>query len=402
MPNQLETAQVIEGSEAVAHAVAACRPEVISAYPISPQTHIVENLAKFIADGELDSQYVRVEQEFSAASVIAGASTAGARAYTATASQGILLMTEVLYASVGQRTPFVITCANRSLSSPISIQIDQRDSMAVRDSGMIQLYCESSQEAYDLHLAAFKIAEDNDILLPTMVCLDGWVLTHSYEPVNFVDQAKVDAFLPAFKPPYMLDPDNPYTWGSYAESHIQLEINYTVQDALQRAKGKIRSVMAELSQLTGRDYTTGGGLVETYRCDDAETILIGLGSNCGTVKDGVDMLRDQGKKVGLIKIRCFRPFPHEDIWEAIKGAKGVAVLEGSFSYGSEGSIGLDLKAKVCNRPGAPMVVDFVAGVGGREVNKKTVAHIVERTEQVTASGQPLTESEWIDLDRSIL
>ena len=186
--------------------MAACRPEVISAYPISPQTHIVEALARMVANGQLNSQYVRVESEFSAASVLAGASAAGSRAYTASSSQGLLLMTEVLYASVGQRLPLVLTGVNRAISSPISIQIDQRDSMSLRDSGMIQLYAESAQEAHDLHLAAFKIAEDRDVLLPVMVCMDGWVLTHAYEPVTFVDQAAVDAFLPPFNPPNFLDP----------------------------------------------------------------------------------------------------------------------------------------------------------------------------------------------------
>ena len=394
-------AQVIEGSEAVARAVAGCRPEVVSAYPISPQTHIVEGLARMKAEGELSAEYVRVESEFSAASVLAGASAAGSRCYTATSSQGLLLMTEVLYASVGQRLPCVLTVANRSISSPISIQIDQRDSMSLRDSGMIQFYVESSQEAYDLHLAAFKIAEDKNILLPVMVCLDGWVLTHSYEPVSFVDQAALDAFLPPFDPPYSLDPQKPMTWGSYSEAEIQMEINYSVHQAMTQGKDRIRQVLAELSALTGRDYTDQGrgGLVETYRMEDAEVALMALGSVCGTVKDAVDDLREAGHKVGLIKLRCHRPFPYEEILAALAGVKALGVMEANFSMGSEGAIGLDLKAKLYNREERPRVVDFVAGLGGREVNKQTVAWIVEQLESIREiPAEPI----WVDLNREIL
>jgi pyruvate ferredoxin oxidoreductase alpha subunit len=372
---------------------------VISAYPISPQTHIVEGLAKMAADGKIDSEYVRVESEFSAASVLAGSSAAGARSYTASSSQGLLLMTEVLYASVGQRLPFVITGVNRSISAPISIQIDQRDTMSLRDSGMIQLYVESSQEAYDTHVAAFKIAEDPNILLPVMVCMDGWVLTHSYELVSTIEQEVVDAFLPAYNPPNFLDPAEPKTWGSYSEADVQMEINYSVHDAMQKAKRRMKDVFAELSGICGRDY---GGLIEAYRCDDAEVVLIALGSVCGTIKDAVDDLRSAGQKVGLIKIRCYRPFPYEDILEALNGAKVAAVMEASFSMGSEGSIGLDLKAKLCNRPDAPMVVDFIAGLGGREVNKNTVATVVGKARQIADDGRPLDEPMWIDLNCDIL
>ncbi|MDH3829447.1 MAG: hypothetical protein OET21_18620 [Desulfobacterales bacterium] len=204
--------KVVEGSEAVALAVKACRPHVISAYPISPQTHIVESLARMAADGDIDAEYVRVESEFSAASVLAGAAAAGSRSYTASSSQGLLLMTEVLYASAGMRLPFVITGVNRSISAPINIQVDHQDSMSLRDAGLIQFYVESVQEAYDMHLAAFKIAEDPDIMLPVMVCMDGWVLTHSYERVQFVDQHAVDDFLPPFAPEHYLDPATPKTW----------------------------------------------------------------------------------------------------------------------------------------------------------------------------------------------
>ncbi len=391
--------QVVEGSEAVALAVKACRPQVISAYPISPQTHIVEGLAKMAANDELDSEYVRVESEFSAASVLAGASAAGSRSYTASSSQGLLLMTEVLYASAGMRLPFVITGVNRSISAPINIQIDHQDTISLRDSGLIQFYVESVQEAYDVHLAAFKIAEDPHILLPVMVCMDGWVLTHSYERSSFVEQEAVDTFLPPFRPANFLNVNEPKSWGSYAEADVLMEFRYAVHKAMQDGKYRIKEIFNELTDITGREH---GGLIEAYKTEDADIILVAMGSVVGTIKDAVDGLRESGKKVGLVKIRCYRPFPHEDIWQAIKGAKVVGVMDANFSMGSEGAVGMDLKAKLCGRPDAPAVIDFIAGLGGREINIKTISKIVRRAEDVLNSGIPLTESDWVDLNPDII
>jgi len=391
--------KVIEGSEAVALAVRACRPQVISAYPISPQTHIVEWLAKMVADGELDSEFVNVESEFSAASVISGASAAGSRAYTASSSQGLLLMTEVLYASAGMRLPFVITGVNRAISVPISIQIDQQDTISLRDSGVIQFYVESSQEAYDTHIAAFKIAEDPGILLPVMVCMDGWILTHSYERVSMMEQKEVDRFLPPFQPIHFLDVNNPKTWGSHTEADVLMEFKYAVHGAMQNGKERMKEIFSELANMTGRNY---GGLIEAYRTEDAEIILVAIGSLAGTIKEAVDELRSNNERVGLVKIRCYRPFPHEDIWDAIKGAKIVLVTEADFSMGSEGAVGMDLKSKLCGRPNSPHVVDFITGLGGREVNKRTIYQIVQKGQEVLASGGYLPEPYWVDLNRNIL
>ncbi len=391
--------EVVEGSEAVALAVKACRPQVISAYPISPQTHIVERLAKFAADGELDAKYVRAESEFSAASVLGGASAAGSRSYTASSSQGLLLMTEVLYASAGLRLPFVLTAVNRAVSAPISIQVDQQDSISLRDCGVIQIYVESTQEAYDTHIAAFKIAEHPRILLPVMVCMDGWILTHSYERVSFLEQGEIDRFLPPFRPPHFLDVNDPKTWGSYADDDVLMELKYSIHEAMQSGKERIKQIFAELAEVTGRDH---GGLIEEYRTQDAEVILVMMGSVVGTAKDAVDELRANGEKVGLVKIRCYRPFPYEDIWEAIRDAKVIAVVEANFSMGSEGAVGLDLKAKLCGRPGAPLVVDFIAGLGGREVNQATIRKIVRTAGEVMESGLPLPDSCWVDLNPDIM
>lgn len=391
--------KVIEGSEAVALAVRACRPQVISAYPISPQTHIVEWFAKMVADGELDSEFVNVESEFSAASVISGASAAGSRAYTASSSQGLLLMTEVLYASAGMRLPFVITGVNRAISAPISIQIDQQDTISLRDSGVIQFYVESSQEAYDTHIAAFKIAEDPGILLPVMVCMDGWILTHSYERVSMMEQKEVDRFLPPFQPIHFLDVNNPKTWGSYTEADVLMEFKYAVHGAMQNGKERMKEIFSELANMTGRNY---GGLIEAYRTEDAEIILMAIGSLAGTIKEAVDELRSNNERVGLVKIRCYRPFPHEDIWDAIKGAKIVLVTDANFSMGSEGAIGMDLKSKLFGRPNSPHVVDFITGLGGREVNKRTIYQIIQKGLEVLASGGYLPEPYWVDLNRNIL
>lgn len=391
--------EVMEGSEAVALAVKACKPQVISAFPISPQTHIVERLAKMVSDGELAAEYVRVESEFSAASVVSGASLAGSRAYTASSSQGLLLMTEVLYASAGMRLPFVMTGVNRTVSAPISIQVDHQDTISLRDCGVIQLYVESCQEAYDAHLAAFKVAENPKVLLPVMVCMDGWILTHSYERVCFLAQEDVDRFLPPFKPSNYLDVKEPKSWGSYADEDVLMEFKYSVQKAMVRAKGIIREVWEELARLTGRDY---GGLVEAYRTNDADVILVAMGSMAGTAKEAVDQARKKGEKVGLARLRCYRPFPYEELWEIIKGSQVVAVMDADFSMGSEGAVALDLKAKLYGRPGAPLVIPFVAGLGGREVNTDTVLEMAHRARECLSSGTLPWEAQWMGLNEDLL
>ena len=395
----MPTTEVLEGSEAVALAVKACRPQVVSAYPISPQTHIVEAVARMIANGEMDSQYVRVESEFSAASVVSGASAAGSRSYTASSSQGLLLMTEVLYASAGMRLPFVMTGVNRTISAPITIQVDHQDTISLRDAGLIQFYVESGQEAYDTHIAAFKIAEDPGIMLPVLVCMDGWILTHSYERISLIGQEEVDGFLPPFRPANFLDVNDPKSWGSYAEEDVLMEFRYAIHLAMQHGKRRIKEIFSELAAITGRDH---GGLIEAYRTEDAGMILVAMGSVVGTIKDTIDKLRSQGRRVGLIKIRCYRPFPFEDILETIKGAQVVAVLDANFSMGSEGALGMDLKAKVCGRPGAPLVLDFVAGLGGREVNEERIVEIVDEAEKIGRSGLPLDESYWVGLNPEII
>ena len=394
------TEMVLEGSEAVAHAVCACRPDVISAYPISPQTHILEALARMIADGRLSAQYVLADAEFSAASVLAGASAAGGRAYTASTSQGLLLMTEVIYACAGMRMPFVITGANRAISAPISIQPDHQDAMSLRDSGIIQIYVESCQEAYDTHIAAFKIAEDPAISLPVMVCMDGWILTHSYERVQLLEDGVVDSFLPPFRPVNFLDIEHPKSWGPIADEDLYMEFRYAIHSAMEHGKGRIREIFSELAALTGRDY---GGLIEAYKTEDADIVLISMGSTSGTVKDAVDDLRAEGKSVGLVKLRCYRPFPYEEIYEAVKASRVLAVLDSNISLGSEGAVGMDLKAKFYGVPGCPKIVDVIAGLGGKVINKKTVYDIARRAADI-AEEDTFTDKScfWMDLNHSVV
>jgi pyruvate ferredoxin oxidoreductase alpha subunit len=310
-----------------------------------------------------------------------------------------MLMTEALYASAGMRLPFVITGVNRSITAPINIQIDHQDTISLRDSGLLQFYVESAQEAYDMHLAAFKIAEDPAIQLPVMVCMDGWVLTHSYERVEFVDQEKVDQFLPPFKPCNVLDVKEPKTWGSYAEAEVLMEFKYAVHHSMQAGKTRIREILDELTEITGRNC---GGLIESYRTDDADVVLVAMGSVVGTIKDAIDDLRSAGRKIGLVKIRCYRPFPYEDIWAATRHAKIVTVMDANFSMGSAGAVSMDLKTKFFGKPGAPVVLDVVAGLGGREINKDTVRKIVEKSEAALRANALPFEPEWIDLNTSIV
>ncbi len=390
--------EIFEGSMAVALAVKACEPGVISAYPISPQTHIVEALARMVSDGELNAQYVLSESEFSAASIAYGASAAGVRSYTASSSQGLLLMTEVLYNAAGTRLPMVLTGVNRAISAPISIQVDHQDTLSLRDSGVMQFYVESVQEAYDMHIQAFRIAEDPDILLPVMICMDGWILTHAYEPVKLIDQKTIDAFLPPYQPVHALDPEHPLTFGSYAEDDVLMELKYMIQGAMDRAKTKIKNIASGFHRITGHQ---GTGLIETYEIEEADIILVAMGSLAGTIKEAVDAMRADGVSVGLIKVCCYRPFPAEAILESCQNAQAVAVLDRGFSMGSEGPLALDVKAALSNLE-RPQIFSFITGLAGREITTETIQNITAKTIDATESRRILRGSQWVDLNRSIL
>ena len=364
--------KLIEGSMAVAELVKLCRPNVIAAYPITPQTHIVEDLSQFVADGDLKAEFLNVESEFGAASVVLGASATGARAYSTTTSQGLLLMGEVLHNIAGMRLPVVITCANRAISAPINIWNDHSDAMTVRDAAWIMLFAEDNQEAADMHPQAFKIGENPNICLPVLINMDGFILTHAFEPVDIPDQEEVDDFLPSYKPAEYLTVKNPRTFGMLAEPQWYAETRYKLYETQEDAKSVIERVAAEFKNKFGR-YS--GGLIDTYRLDDAERAFVAMGSLIGTLKDVVDDLRAKGEKVGILKIRSFRPFPKEKIREVCSGVKELIVLEKAFSFGLGGILQEELRAAFYKQKHQPIISGFVLGLGGRDIPPSTLANI---------------------------
>jgi pyruvate ferredoxin oxidoreductase alpha subunit len=392
---------VMEGSMAIAQAVKACRPAVISAYPITPQTHIVEALARMVADGDLDAEYVRADSEFSAASILAGASATGVRTYTASASQGLLLMTEVMYYLAGARLPVVFTGANRQISVPLGLQPEHQDSVSLRDAGVIQLYVENVQEAYDTQIQAFKIAEDHRVLLPTMVCMDGFILTHVYEPVQTFPQDAIDAFLPSYAPLHYLDPARPMVFGSYTDDANTLEFRFIVQQAILAAKQVIASVAGEYASLFGHHH---GGLIDAYRSDDAEVILMAMGSTVGTLREAVDVMRANGIRVGLLKVRSFRPFPAEEIRRAVGHTGAVVVLERALSYGFQGVLAGDVKAALFDLPAGrqPLVIGTLAGLGGRDVTLDTASALVDCARRALDAGAAPGGPQFVGLRRELL
>ena len=383
----------VEGSVAVAKAVAVCRPHVISAYPITPQTHIVEHLSELVADGELKSEYVNVESEHSAASVVLGASATGARTYTATTSQGFLLMVEVLFNIAGMRLPVVMTCVNRAVSAPINIWNDQQDSLTARDSGWIQLYAEDNQEAADMHLQAFKIAENKDIMLPVMVCMDGFVLTHSFDPVELISQADADKFLPPYKPQYYLTPKNPLSFGTMVGPDGYMETRYFIEKTMRASLRVISDVATEFHNQFGRFQ---GGLIDTYKVEDASLVLVSMGSVIGTVKDVVDELRAKGQKIGVMKIRTYRPFPKDEIYKALNHVKEIAVLEKAVSLGYGGILVNEVKSVFYGKPKTPKINGFVVGLGGRDITVDTIHQVIR--EAVKAA----TEEKFVGLNEALI
>ena len=369
--------KMIEGSRAVAEAVGLCRPGVISAYPITPQTHIVEELSQMVADGDVEAEYVRVESEHSAASVCLGAVAAGSRAYSATTSQGLMLMAEVLFNIAGMRLPMVITGVNRALSAPLSIWNDHQDTLAVRDSGWLQLYAEDNQEVLDMHIQAYKISEDDRVLLPVMVCMDGFILTHTYETVDVPSQEQVDAFLPQYDPLYKLDPNDPYTLGAFAGPEIYEEVRYEIQRDAIAAKEVVKEVARDFQSAFGRWM---GDVVDPYRCDDADTIYVAMGSVIGTLKDWADVRREQGEKIGVLKLRCFRPFPIEEIRSALSHAERVVVLEKAVSVGGCGILPAEIRAALYRQAHTPPVHAAITGLGGRDITLQTLDEIETRAQ----------------------
>lgn len=386
--------EFLEGSLAVAKAIKLCNPGVISAYPITPQTHIVEGLAQMVADGELGAQFVNVESEHSAASVVLGAVATGVRAYTATSSQGLLYMAEVLFNIAGMRLPVMLTCANRAISAPINIWNDQQDSVSMRDTGWIQLYAENIQEVVDLHLLGYRLGEDKSIMLPVMVCMDGYTLTHGIESVDMPGAEEVDRFLPAYKPLYKLDPQNPVTMGLLADPDYYTETRYAIQETHKEVLKLLPKLTQEFFKVFARQYN---GLIEEYRTKDAERVIVAMGSVCGTIKEVVDELRTKGKKVGLLKITTYRPFPGQEIYEALKNIPKVAVLDRALSLGSYAPLASEIKAVFFSKKKKPQVISsFIVGLGGRDITKDSIK------ETLRLLNQKERTCEFIDLKPELL
>ena len=381
----------IEGSRAVAETVAHCRPEVVCAYPISPQTHIIEAIGAMVKEGSLaPCEFINVESEFAAMSVSIGASAAGARAYTATASQGLLFMMEAVYNAAGLGLPIVMTLANRAIGAPINIWNDHSDAMAARDTGWIQLFAETNQEACDLHILAFRLAEE--LSLPVMVCMDGFILTHAVEGIDVPEQSDVDSFLPVYEPRQVLDPADPISIGAMVGPEAFTEVRYLSHLRQLDALELIPTLASEFASTFGRE---SGGLLHTYRTDDATTIVVALGSVLGTIKDAVDRRRELGDRVGVVGNTTFRPFPFDDVRDALSHAQKVIVMEKAFSVGYGGVLSADVAS--ATHDATISLHSVVAGLGGRAITQQSIEELLD-----DAAHDRLRPVTFLDLDLGIV
>ena len=375
----------------MAEAVGLCRPEVICAYPITPQTHIVEDLGVLVKGGQLtDCEFINVESEFAALSVAIGSSAAGARTYTATASQGLLFMAEAVYNASGLGLPIVMTVGNRAIGSPINIWNDQSDSMSMRDAGWIQLFAETNQQAIDVHIQAFKIAEA--LSMPVMVCVDGFILTHAYEQMDVPDQEQVDRFLPPFEPRQVLDPADPISIGAMVGPEAFTEVRYIAHHKQMQALKVIPQIAEQFKGIFGRD---SGGLISTYRADDADTLIVTLGSVIGTISEVIDEMRDKGQKIGAVTIRSFRPFPLDEIHEILKNTRRVVVFEKCLAVGLGGIVASNVR--MAHRGLTSPVYAVIGGLGGRPITQASLRELFQK-----AMADDLEETTFLDLKQDVV
>jgi len=373
----------IEVSVAIGEAVKLANADVVAAYPITPQTHIVEHLAELVADGELAAEYIPVESEHSAMSACLGSAAVGARTFTSSASQGLELMHEVLYVASSLRLPIVMATVNRALSAPISIWSDHSDAMSVRDTGWIQIFGKNGQEVIDNILCAFRIAEDQRVLLPVMVHLDGFHLSHMIEPITFPEQSKVDQFIPPNKYPLPLDPDRPVTMGGFGPPPIYTEVKWAQQVTLKAAKDVISQAWQEFGDAFGRYYSP----VETYRSEGSQVLLLTMGSFSETAMAAIDKMKDDGKDVGLINLRLWRPFPFNEFRQAVKDTEVVIVLDRALSFGGPGGpVCSEIRSALYHQDRKPKVIGFVGGLGGRDISVAGFEEIVSRGIEIAEKG----------------
>ena len=365
--------QVIMGNHALSYGAMISRVQVIAAYPITPQTQVVELLSELCADKKLDAEFVKVESEHSALAACMGASAVGARAFTATSSQGLALMHEIIHWTVGARLPIVLGNINRAMAPPWTIWTDQNDSLSERDTGCLQFYCQNNQEVLDTVVQAFKVSEK--ILLPSMIILDAFVLSHTSELVDFPDQKLVDEYLPPFNPRYKLDINEPHTFGGLTGPDGYYELRYKIEEAIQDAKRIIVETGKEFGEMFGREY----GLTESYKMEDADVVLVASATIASTARVAVDELRDEGKKVGLLRVRVFRPFPSEEIRELLVGRKKVAVIDRNISFGHGGIFAQEIKSALYNSKNIPPLWSYIIGIGGRDVRVEDIKEIAMET-----------------------
>ena len=366
----------MEVSIAAAEAVKQANVDVISAYPITPQTHIVEHLSELVANGEMDAEFFCVESEHSALSVCVGAAATGARTFTCTSSQGLALMSEITYIASGLRLPIMMIISNRTLSAPLSIWNDHSDTMSIRDCGWIQFFVENGQEVYDHVFVSYRLAEDKKVLFPVIINMDGFILSHVIEPIELIEQEKIDQFLPPYQPLHRLDPDHPVTMGAFALPSIFAEAKKAQEEALLSSMSKITETWKAFGDMTGRYYHP----VETYKTEDADTLLVTMGSCGETASVAVDKMREEGRSVGLVKIRLWRPFPFDDLKRETLQAKRLVVIDRAMSVGACGPVASELKAALYGNDQRPSVYNFVAGISGRDVTPSDFIKMVDKAE----------------------
>ncbi|MEW5937096.1 MAG: pyruvate ferredoxin oxidoreductase [Candidatus Thermoplasmatota archaeon] len=385
--------KVITGNSASAYGAKLARAEVVAAYPITPQTTIVEKIAEFLANREFDTQYIKVESEHSAMAACIAASMAGARTYTATSSHGLLLMHEMLIWASGSRAPVVMTNVNRANGPPWSVWADHHDTIAQRDTGWMQFYCEGNQEVLDTILQAYKVAEAKEIMLPAMAIEDAFILSHTAEPVEIPDQEDVDSFIPPFNPEDKIRPGSPWGYGSLVMPDLYMEFRYKIAEAMDLARERIRAADREFHKAFGRSY---GGLMEFYRCEDADAALVIAGTAASTAKDVVDAMRAQGKRVGVARLRVFRPFPYEEVRLLAAKVGAIGVVDRSYTFGYAGPMASEVCAALYHASDKPPVKCYVAGLGGRDITPEVLERLFNDLLSPRAKGLE-QEIEWVDL-----
>ena len=384
--------KVITGNYALAYGAKAARAEVVAAYPITPQTTVVEKLADFVASDEMKTQYIHVESEHSAMASLISASMCGARTFTATSAHGLLLMHEMLFWASGARAPIVMGNINRAIAPPWSVWADHTDSVAQRDTGWMQFFCENNQEVLDTVIMAYKVCEDRDVLLPAMLSEDAFYLSHTYEPVDIPEQSLVDDFLPPFEPPQKLDVDNPKFFGSLVSPPLYMEFRYKLLQAMEKAKEKLEAVSKEYEKIFGRRYEN----LELYGCEDADVVLMGAGTMASTAKEVVDDLKSQGKRVGFARLRTFRPFPAEEIKALAKSVDVLGIMDRSYTFGFGGAFFGEVGGVLANMNPRPILKSYIVGIGGRDVTPKTLVNMYDNALNIQKEGLD-REEEWVDL-----